>query len=227
MIYCNPGSDAERYANENGYATAPIPPRDGDDTPVTPHDDTPDTTLEDAFLSDAIDVTDETMISNGDFSEFDELWLNGKKLVRGVDYEAEEGSTEDTVFAKTLQNNVVEGENTIVMTFRDENGDLKKTAQNFRAVKEQVGVDYSNFGGVGGGSEETESEAAAEHKNAQNPNNENVVYNTDGTAVETKDGPPKVGSVVNTTLAAVSLLGAVTAFSISRRKRRNNSKTEE
>ncbi len=88
-------------------------------------------------------VEDTVFRSEGEFSEFVNLWLNGQLLERGVDYEAESGSTVMTIYAKTFENKAkADSVNTIAAEFRttdpnslntinDTNG-LRVTAQNFR-----------------------------------------------------------------------------------------------
>lgn len=93
-----------------------------------------------------VDVfTDTVFRSNGTYAEFKDLWLNGEKLVEGVDYDSEEGSTKITIKSQTFENKVDKDEtNTIAMEFRkDTNGDgkgdsgaeMNRTAQNFTVSK--------------------------------------------------------------------------------------------
>lgn len=97
------------------------------------------------FVVDSTD-SDELYISAGDLGEFETLWLNGQKLVRGQDYSAEKGSTRLTIFSQTLKNKTRVGErNTISAEYRIRTGNsspktgragnkvdpLRKTSQNF------------------------------------------------------------------------------------------------
>lgn len=69
----------------------------------------------------------------GVLSEFMDLWLDGEKLVRGVDYIAEEGSTKNTIYTQTFQRKGT-GTHTLAAEFRvngDINNELKKAAQNY------------------------------------------------------------------------------------------------
>lgn len=81
-------------------------------------------------------IEDKLFVSEGVFPNFIDLWLNGEKLRKGVDYTAESGSTRITISAQTLQNKATRsGNNTIAAEFRvngDVNKDLRRTAQNFR-----------------------------------------------------------------------------------------------
>lgn len=81
-------------------------------------------------------IEDTVFRSEGVLEEFEGLWLNGEKLVEGVDYTAESGSTKITVNAQTLDGKSDRnGTNTIAAEFRtnDDSGNkLKRTAQNYR-----------------------------------------------------------------------------------------------
>lgn len=103
------------------------------------------------------EITDSLFVSKGIYPNFVDLWLNGEKLVRGVDYDAASGSTRITISAQTLQNKALKtGVNTIAAEFRDggaanfaKDNDpknaLKRTAQNFRLDK--TDADGGNGGG--------------------------------------------------------------------------------
>lgn len=87
------------------------------------------------------EIADTVFTSNGEYSEFVGLWLNGELLEPGVDYDSESGSTKITIKSQTFENRVdKDGTNTIAMEFRkDTNGDgkgdsgaeMNRTAQNF------------------------------------------------------------------------------------------------
>ena len=83
---------------------------------------------------------DQVFRSNGAFADFVDFWLNGEKLVEGVDYDVSEGSTRITVRSQTFEDKAnQDGSNTIAAEFRTGGGDpdgthegeLKRTAQNF------------------------------------------------------------------------------------------------
>lgn len=93
-------------------------------------------------------IEDTVFTSHGEFGEFVDIWLNGEKLVEGIDYEKEEGSTKITIKSQTIEDKTNDdgSENTIAMEFRtdtdgdgnaNEDGDLNRTAQNF-TVKSAV-----------------------------------------------------------------------------------------
>ena len=86
-------------------------------------------------------LEDAEFISNGVFTEFNneycDVWLNGKRLTRGEDYDAESGSTRITIHGETFENTDYvnqDGENTIAIEFRKDGKreeELKRTSQNF------------------------------------------------------------------------------------------------
>lgn len=90
--------------------------------------------------------------SAGTFSYFIDLWLDGDKLEKGVDYNAEEGSTKITILNQTLKSKG-DGTHTIAMEFREgdpNDGPLKRTAQNYEV--KNTGSGSGSGSGSGGGS---------------------------------------------------------------------------
>ncbi len=87
--------------------------------------------------------SDQVFRSEGEIDQFVDVWLNGEKLERDVDYTAEEGSTRITIRAQTFANKANKnGErNTIAAEYRtsdpsskndsSNSNELKKTSQNF------------------------------------------------------------------------------------------------
>ncbi len=91
------------------------------------------------YLSDTAE--DQLFVSEGEFSEFIDLWLNGVKLQSGDDYTAVEGSTSITLSSKLLQTLETDSKNTIVAEFREGgtlDGALICTAQNFTITEANV-----------------------------------------------------------------------------------------
>lgn len=79
---------------------------------------------------------DQVFRTEGEFGDFIDLWLDGRKLTRGIDYTAESGSTVITIFGGTLDgNDDGSGDtHTIAAEFREgdkEDGTLKRAAQNY------------------------------------------------------------------------------------------------
>lgn len=84
-----------------------------------------------------------TMISQGVFDEFVDLYLDGVKLTRGTDYDAESGSTRITILAQTLTRGG-NGTHTLGVEFRTQDTDtLKRAAQNYE-VRETDDDDDDN-----------------------------------------------------------------------------------
>lgn len=78
---------------------------------------------------------DEVFISEGEYGQFEKLWLNGEVLTEGVDYTKEPGSTRIIINSESLEDKTNDGRNTISAEFNvdKERGEkLKRTSQNFR-----------------------------------------------------------------------------------------------
>lgn len=85
----------------------------------------------------------------GVLAEFIDFWLDGEKLVRDIDYTAEEGSTNITIKSQTFKN-AGTGKHTISAEFRvdgDANKELKKASQNYT----KGGSSSGGAGGATGG----------------------------------------------------------------------------
>lgn len=75
------------------------------------------------------------MVSNGVFSEYRAVYLDGNKLVEGQDYSAASGSTRIALLTSTLRNvDTTKKEHTLAIEFRTGDGDLKRAAQNYVLV---------------------------------------------------------------------------------------------
>ena len=96
---------------------------------------------------------DQLFVSEGDYNEFIDLWLNGEKLTADEDYTIEEGSTRITIKASTLQELEDKSSNTLAAEFRvggTADGELKITAQNF-SINSYVSTGGSGGSGGSGG----------------------------------------------------------------------------
>ena len=97
---------------------------------------------------------DQLFVSSGEYNEFIDFWLNGKKLVAGEDYTSESGSTRITIRKQTFEEKAdQDGTNTIAAEFRvggNPDNALKRTAQNFRM--DIQGGSSNNEHGSGSGS---------------------------------------------------------------------------
>lgn len=79
---------------------------------------------------------DQVFRTDGEFGDFIDLWLDGRKLTKDVDYTAESGSTVITVFGETFgSSDDGNGDtHTIAAEFREgdkKDGTLKRAAQNY------------------------------------------------------------------------------------------------
>lgn len=111
---------------------------------------------------------DQLFISSGGYGEFQNLWLNGQKLEKEVDYEADSGSTRITIKSQTFKNKANQtGTNTIAAEFRvdgDTDNDLKRTAQNFVINFPSSGSSSSGIGSGSSGNFVTDSDQSAADK---------------------------------------------------------------
>ncbi len=90
----------------------------------------------------------ETLIleSQGAYSEFQALYLDGVKLVPGVDYTSEEGSTRITAGRKSLKSGSGKT-HTISTEFKKSSGRIKNSSQNIRTKSSSSGGGSSSSGG--------------------------------------------------------------------------------
>lgn len=89
---------------------------------------------------------DYTFVSQGIYGEFKKVFLDGRLLTEGVDYDSESGSTRITIRSQTLKASNQTGTHTLGVEFRTgEENTLKKAAQNYRVTRS------GSSGGSGGG----------------------------------------------------------------------------
>lgn len=85
--------------------------------------------VQDFALAEAMD---QTMVSEGVYDEFVDIFLDGTKLQEGVDYDSESGSTRITIRSQTLRAANQTGTHTIGIEFRTrDTNTLKRAAQNY------------------------------------------------------------------------------------------------
>ncbi len=100
--------------------------------------------------------TSQMMVSNGVFSEYRAVYLDGNKLVEGQDYSAASGSTRIALLTSTLRNvDTTKKEHTLAIEFRTAEGDLKRAAQNYAVV-----TDGSSSGDNNSSENDTDSESS-------------------------------------------------------------------
>lgn len=93
-----------------------------------------------------------TFVSEGVYTEYKAVYLDGEKLVEGVDYTSESGSTRITLRSQTLVSSNTEGAHTIGVEFRSSSDDsLKRAAQNYRIIPGSIN-DRVGGGTAGSGS---------------------------------------------------------------------------
>ncbi len=104
--------------------------------------------IEDITLS---DTEDQTFISQGIYSEFVDVFLDGAKLREGTDYDSESGSTRITIRSQTLKASNRTGVHTIGVEFRaGADKELKRAAQNYRVTGTSGGSDSEDESGNSG-----------------------------------------------------------------------------
>lgn len=94
------------------------------------------------------------MVSEGVYSEFQDVYLDGRKLSEGTDYTSESGSTRITLLANTLINvDTSLQSHTLAIEFRTKDTDtLKRAAQNYT-----IGSNDSNDNGSDDSGEDSEN----------------------------------------------------------------------
>ena len=98
-------------------------------------------------------TADHTMTSIGEFSEWENLYLDGVMLTEGVDYTAESGSTRLTIRSQTLKAGNEVGTHTLSAEFRTpESKVMKRAAQNYKVSAAGSGSSGSGGGSSGGSS---------------------------------------------------------------------------
>lgn len=116
------------------------------------------------------------VVSEGVFTEFQDIYLDGEKLVKGTDYTAESGSTRITITAQTLKKDGTQGSHTIGIEFRNSDDEVKKAAQNYKVTKQTS----SGGGSTGGGSSSGSTGGSSSDSNSGGNSNSNNNNNTGG-----------------------------------------------
>lgn len=111
----------------------------------------------------------QTLISQGEYSEFRDVYIDGQKLTEGQDYTSEAGSTRITIMNQTLADGGT-GTHTLGIEFRTEGGVLKRAAQNYVIGK---GTDSDNTGNTGNSGGNTGNQTNDSSNNSNNAGNNN------------------------------------------------------
>lgn len=91
------------------------------------------------------------IVSQGTYGEFVDIYLDGMKLQKDVDYTSESGSTRITIRSQTLKDNGVTGTHTLGIEFRTKDTNtLKRAAQNYKVTRSRQ--DSGSSSNSGGGS---------------------------------------------------------------------------
>ena len=115
----------------------------------------------------AIGSTDSHIfVSQGVLGEFIDVYLDGEKLIKDVDYTAESGSTRLTIGSQTLTRDNTTGTHTLGVEFRTSNENvLKAAAQNFNVVEAGSSTGGNNSSG-GSGSSSANNDSSGSTGNA-------------------------------------------------------------
>ncbi len=116
----------------------------------------------------------QTLVSQGEYSQFRDVYIDGRKLTAEQDYTSQAGSTRITILNQTLASGG-EGTHTLGIEFRTEDGTLKRAAQNYVIGKNVVG---DNTGSNNGGSDDTENNNSSNSNNGNNSNNSSLLPTT-------------------------------------------------
>ena len=112
----------------------------------------------------------QTLVSQGEYAQFRDVYIDGIKLTAGRDYTSESGSTRITILNQTLSSGG-EGTHTLGIEFRTEDGILKRAAQNYVIGKssggngnmgDNSGVNTGDKGNGNGTNRNTDSRTAAD-----------------------------------------------------------------
>lgn len=116
----------------------------------------------DLYLESFSENGSHTLVSRGEYSEFEAVYLNGRKLTEGTDYTSESGSTRITIIDQTLTNEG-EGTHTIGIEFRTANNILRRAAQNYTVLAGKApGENDNNSNTNGGGNDNSYVQPPAE-----------------------------------------------------------------
>lgn len=126
-----------------------------------------------------------TFVSQGVLNEFIDVYLDGEKLARDVDYNAESGSTRLTISSQTLTRSNTTGTHTLGVEFRTTNENmLKAAAQNFNVLTEGSSTgdpDSSGDSGSSGGSSSS-GDSGSDSNSNDNPGSTESAANTSDNA---------------------------------------------
>lgn len=133
-------------------------------------------------------ISDQLFVSSGEYGEFIDFWLNGEKLVDGVDYTKDSGSTRITIKSQTFKDKAKSGTNTIAAEFRiegDTSKELRRTAQNFRLeIKQSDKNDEEDNDSDNSTEEDYDSNSSSNSSSTVSSSSNNNVSSSNNTATE-------------------------------------------
>ena len=137
---------------------------------------------------------EQTMVSEGIYGEFVDIYLDGKKLVEGTDYTSESGSTRITIMNQTLAKSGEIGTHTLGVEFRtqDDANVLKRAAQNYVVTTEKDNSGNTGNQDIGGGSDSNNDYTADNDFDFDLGNsNRNTANNFNNLAAQLKENAEK------------------------------------
>lgn len=144
-----------------------------------------------------------TLRSRGEYEEFRDVYLDGRKLQAGVDYTAESGSTRITIQDQTLTENGT-GMHTIGIEFRTKDTNvLRRAAQNFTVSETSpnpgegnTGEDSTEKPGDGTGEQPGENTGGSGEENTEENSGENTGSDQDSQEVAEDSSQTSVSYVI-------------------------------
>ncbi len=114
-VYSRMNADVEAY-NVTGYGFVETETDNG--------------RVKNQVVSSAKELTDQVMHCEGAYAQFRNVYLDARKLIRDVEYSAEEGSTKITIYAETIGEEGG-GTHTLATEFETDDGETVYTVQNY------------------------------------------------------------------------------------------------
>lgn len=134
-------------------------------------------------------------VSQGVLNEFTDVYLDGEKLVKDVDYTAESGSTRLTIGSQTLTRSNTTGTHTLGAEFRTSGEHvLKAAAQNFKVVAKGANTGNGGSSGGSGNSGGSENDGSTGGNAGGSGNGDSAGGNTGGSGNGSSAGNSATGN---------------------------------
>lgn len=124
-------------------------------------------------------VESRTLVSQGIYGEFVDIYLDGVKLVEGTDYTSESGSTRITILTQTLARRST-GTHTLGVEFRTSEDELKRAAQNYFVEVSGEGANDPNDNDSSGEDEGGNSERDGSDNDESSSDSSATIVNASG-----------------------------------------------